>query len=109
MLRYVLLGLGSLVGLLWLSTFSDNDIQSKMDFYSGSAGKFVVFCLFILPLTKLMGWMNSEDYSRKQLAVRISALISVQIIVLAFAPNIVKAYNSSGSDIAAFVIYLKSQ
>jgi hypothetical protein len=100
--------IGGLAALLWLSTFGDNDIASKAEYYGTQAGQFVFMALFMIPFFVLMRSISSSTYTKKQLAKRIFILISFQFIVMSFAPNILKVYSEAGRDIGDMVIEMKN-
>ena len=95
---------GGVSGLLWLSTLGDNDIRSKMDFFGTGAGNFVAMILFLIPPVILIRKISGGEMTAKKLTYSIVAMISVQLLLFAYTPAIVKAYQSTGANIADFII-----
>ena len=105
----VVLGVGF---LLWLSTFGDNEIRSKMEFYSNGAGSFVGWALLFVPVVIAAQWCSSRGADREPRTGK--AMIwagviafSCQLVIAAFVPNIVSLYKDAGGYVSEGVIQLK--
>jgi len=90
--------------LFWLSTLGDNDIRSKMDFFGTGVGNFVAMILFLIPPVILMRKISDGEMTAKKLTYSIVAMLSVQMLLFAYTPAIMKAYQSTGAYIADFII-----
>lgn len=93
--------------LFWLSTLGDNDIRSKMEFFGTAAGNAVGMILFLIPPVILMRKISDGEMTAKKLTYPIVVMISVQLLLFAYTPAIVNAYQSIGANIADFIICSK--
>lgn len=93
--------------LLRLSMLGDNDIRSKMDFFSTGAGNFVALIFFLIPTVILMHRISYGEMTAKKITYSIVAMLSVQLLLFSFTPTIVQAYQSTGSSISEFIIGFK--
>jgi hypothetical protein len=111
-MRNIILIILGVVFLLWLSTFGDNEVQSKMEFYSGTAGTFVAMGVFMLPLilaskfiiTKVKGGEIRTVNTRVTAGV---VMVVSQLVIIAFIPNIINLYTDVGETISDVVIRAK--
>lgn len=90
--------------LLWLSTLGDNDIRGKIEFFSTVAGKTLIMISFVIPLTFIIHKISCREMTAKKLALSIVILITLQLILLAYTPVILKAYQSAGETIGDLII-----
>lgn len=94
--------------LLWVSTFGDNDIRSKMEFYGSKMGQMAIMVLFLIPFFFVASLISSRRVSTTRGLVKVIAVMfAVQIFIAAFAPNVIALGASAGSDAAEAVIKAK--
>jgi uncharacterized membrane protein len=111
-MRNVVLIILGVTFLIWLSTLGDNEVRSKMEFYSGTAGTFVALGVFMLPLIlafKLMfSGIGERELRNVKVQVTVGAImIASQLVIIAFIPNIINLYTDVGETISDVVIRAK--
>ena len=104
-MRNIILIILGVVFLLWLSTFGENEVRSKMEFYSGTAGTFVALGVFMLPLILASKFMFSRGEYREHRSVKVQLAVGVvmfasQLVIIAFIPNIINLYTDVGGTIS---------
>lgn len=94
--------------LLWLSTFGDNDIRSKMEFYGSQMGQLAIISLFMIPLFFVLSLISSRRISTARGLIKaVLAMFTIQIVIAAFAPNVVELGADIGNDAADVIIKAK--
>ena len=108
-MRSIILIILGVVSLLWLSTFGDNEIRSKMEFYSSTAGTFVALGVLMLPLMLAIKFMFSRGENIEPRSVKAQVTVGIvmiasQLVIIAFIPNIIDLYTDIGGKISNAVI-----
>lgn len=94
--------------LLWLSTFGDNDIRSKMEFYGSQMGQMAIMVLFLVPFLFVASLVSSRRVNTARgLFKVIAVMLFFQIVIAAFAPNVIELGADAGRDTADFIIEVK--
>lgn len=94
--------------LLWLSTFGDNDIRSKMEFYGSQMGQLAIIALFMIPFFFVFSLISSRRISTARGFVKaVMVMFTIQIVIAAFAPNVIELGADTGSDAAEAIIKIK--
>jgi hypothetical protein len=101
-MRNIILIILGVVFLLWLSTFGDSEVRSKMEFYSSTAGTFVALSVFMLPLILASNFLLSRGERRS-----VKVQLTVGVVMIAFIPNIIDLYIDVGGTISNSVISAK--
>lgn len=95
-------------GLVWISTFGNNEIPTKTAFYGTQVGSFVLMGIFTIPLLIMINWMSSTSkITKQQFAFRLVLLVAFQITLMAYAPNVLKVSEETGQAVGNAIVEIK--
>jgi dipeptide/tripeptide permease len=96
--------IGGTTFLVYLSTFSGQELSEKVAFYTSALGLVLGFILFVTPMTIMLPWINKEaQKSKRKFVFRFLILISVQLVLLSFLPLLVDFLDEIGGNLKAFI------